>query len=235
VGDILQFSDFKDNFINQIGKYNVSILEDSKELYIYDFGIFIEVAPDEEEKAQLEQNIQMALSKQDINLEDALDIRELRNLKLANQLLKLKRKQKQRQDMQNDMMKQQQQAQINQQSQQLAAQIAMQKIQAEGQSKMQIKQAEIAFDIEKMQREAALKAQLMEQEFMYNLKLRDTSEIAIQGRETQREDAKSERIDQQNSQQSKLIEQRQRGLPAQNFESNEDSLDGFDLSQFSPR
>jgi len=235
VGDILQFSDFKDNFINQIGKYNVSILEDSKDLYIYDFGIFIEVAPDEEEKAQLEQNIQMALSKQDINLEDALDIRELRNLKLANQLLKLKRKQKQRQDMQNDMMKQQQQAQINQQSQQLAAQIAMQKIQAEGQSKMQIKQAEIAFDIEKMQREAALKAQLMEQEFMYNLKLRDTSEIALQGRETQREDAKAERIDQQNTQQSKLIEQRQRGLPAQNFESNEDSLDGFDLSQFSPR
>ena len=91
VSDILEYADFKDEFANQIGKYNVGILETVKDLYIYDFGIFIEVSPDEEEKAQLEQNIQMALSKGDINLEDAIDIRELRNLKLANQLLKVKR------------------------------------------------------------------------------------------------------------------------------------------------
>ena len=71
-----------DEFINQIGKYNVSILGDISELYLYDFGIFIEVSPDEEEKAQLEQNIQMALSKNDINLEDAIDIREIRNIKI---------------------------------------------------------------------------------------------------------------------------------------------------------
>ena len=94
ISDILEYSDFTDEFINQIGKYNVSILREISDLYIYDFGIFIEVAPDEEQKAQLEQNIQMALSKGDINLEDAIDIRELKNLKLANQLLKLKRTQK---------------------------------------------------------------------------------------------------------------------------------------------
>ena len=87
VADILQYSDFKEEFINQIGKYNVSILGDINDLYIYDFGIFIEMSPDEEQRQQLEQNIQMALSKGDINLEDAIDIRELRNMKLANQLL----------------------------------------------------------------------------------------------------------------------------------------------------
>ena len=91
VADILEYADFKDDFVNKIGKYNVSILNgDISDLYIYDFGIFIEVFPDEEEKAQLEQNIQMALSKQDINLEDAIDIREIKNIKLANQLLKVK-------------------------------------------------------------------------------------------------------------------------------------------------
>ena len=92
IADILEYSDFKDDFINKIGKYNVSILGDIADLYIYDFGIFIEVAPDEEQKAQLEANVQMALSKGDINLEDAIDIREIKNLKLANQLLKQKRK-----------------------------------------------------------------------------------------------------------------------------------------------
>ena len=79
VSDILEFSDFKEEFVNQIGKFNVSILGETKDLYLYDFGIFIEVTPDEEQKAQLEANIQMALSKQDINLEDAIDIREIRN------------------------------------------------------------------------------------------------------------------------------------------------------------
>jgi len=235
ISDILEFSDFKDNFINQIGKYNVNILEDSKDLYIYDFGIFIEVAPDEEEKAQLEQNIQMALSKEDINLEDAIDIRELRNLKLANQLLKMKRKQKKRQDQDWAMQQQEAQAQAQQQSQQMAAQAEMQKMEMETNSKMQIKQAEIAFDIEKLKNEAQLKSKLMQEEFMYNMKLRDISETALQSRETQRENAKSNRISQQNTEQSKLIQQRQKGLPPQNFESNEDSLDGFDLAEFSPR
>lgn len=122
ISDILEYAEFKDEFINQIGKYNVNLLSEISDLYIYDFGIFIEVAPDEEQKSQLEQNIQMALSKGDINLEDAIDIRELRNLKLANQLLKLKRVKKQEREEKMGMQKQAMIAQQNQQSQQMAAQ-----------------------------------------------------------------------------------------------------------------
>jgi len=235
VADILEYSDFKDDFINKIGKYNVSILGDISDLYIYDFGIFIEVSPDEEEKAQLEQNIQMALSQKDISLEDAIDIREIRNLKMANQLLKLKRKQKQEREQQQQMQMQAMQSQQQMQSQELAAQTAMQKIQAETQSKMQIKQAEVAFEIEKLKNEADLKKQLMQAEFDFNMQLRDISENALQSRETQREKAKSDRISQQNSEQSKLINQRKNNLPPQTFESNEDSLDGFDMAEFEPR
>ncbi len=235
VADILEYADFKDDFINKIGKYNVSILGDISDLYIYDFGIFIEVSPDEEEKAQLEQNIQMALSQKDISLEDAIDIREIRNLKMANQLLKLKRKQKQEREQQQQMQMQAMQSQQQMQSQELAAQTAMQKIQAETQSKMQIKQAEVAFEIEKLKNEADLKKQLMQTEFDFNMQLRDMSENALQNRENQRETAKSDRISQQNSEQSKLINQRKNNLPPQTFESNEDSLDGFDMAEFEPR
>ena len=235
VADILEYADFKDDFANKIGKYNVSILNDISDLYIYDFGIFIEVSPDEEEKAQLEQNIQMALSKQDINLEDAIDIRELKNIKLANQLLKLKRKQKQEREEKMAMQKQAMTAQQQMQSQQMAAQMAMQKQQQEIQGKMQLKQAEIAFEIEKMKNEAELKKILMAEEFNYNLQLHNMAEERLQSRETQREDAKSKRISQQNTQQSKLINQRKNNLPPMNFESNEDSLDGFDFAEFNPR
>ena len=235
VSDILEYSDFTDEFINQIGKYNVSILGEISDLYIYDFGVFIEIAPDEEEKAQLEQNIQMALSKGDIYLEDAIDIRELKNIKLANQLLKLKRKTKQDKEEQMMLQKEAMTTERQMKSQQFAAQAALQKLQSETQAKMQLKQAEVSFDIEKMNNEAQLKISLMEREFQYNMQLRNISESALAERETERETAKSDRISQQNTEQSKLINQRKNNLPPQTFESNEDSLDGFDLSEFSPR
>ena len=235
VADILEYSDFKEEFTNQIGKYNVSILNDIKDLYIYDFGIFIEISPDEEQKAQLEANIQMALSKGDINLEDAIDIREIRNIKLANQLLKMKRIKLQEREEKMAMQKQAMIAQQQMQSQQLSAQTAMQKIQLETQSKIQIKQAEVAFDIERSKNEAALKSQLMREEFDYNLQLRDIEVDSLNEREKMKEDAKGKRISQQNSEQSKLINQRKNNLPPLSFESNEDSLDGFDLAEFEPR
>jgi hypothetical protein len=235
VSDVLQYSDFKDEFINKIGKYNVAILNDINDLYLYDFGIFIEVSPDEEQKAMLEQNIQVALSKGGIDLEDAIDIREIRNIKLANQLLKVKRKAKQEREEKMKMQAQAIQAQQQMQSQQMAAQASMQKLQAETQSTMQIKQAEIAFDIEKMKNEAMLKSQLMDKEFSLNMQIRGMESQQLQSREDNREKAKSDRISQQNTEQSKLINQRKNNLPPMNFESNEDSLDGFDLAEFDPR
>ena len=235
ISDILEYADFKEEFINQIGRFNVSILSDISDLYIYDFGIFIEVSPDEEQKAQLEQNIQMALSKGDINLEDAIDIREIKNLKLANQLLKLKRTKKEQREEKMAMQKQAMIAQQQLKSQEMAAQVAMQKIQAESQAKMQIKQAEVAFDIELLKQEAAMKSQLMAQEFDYNMKLGSMETSSLSQREKEKEDAKAKRIGIQNTQQSKLINQRKNNLPPLNFESNEDSLDGFDLAEFSPR
>jgi hypothetical protein len=235
VADILEYSDFAETFAMQIGKYNVSLLEEIKEIYIYDFGIFIEMSPDEEEKTKLEQNIQVALSRDAITLEDAIDIREINNIKLANQLLKLKRRKKQEQDQQNAMQAQQMQAQINAQSQQMAAQNAMQQIQAETQSKMMIKQAEVGYEIEKMKSEAQLKVELMNVEYQMNMQLKGVEAQAITMKDEMKEKAKDNRILKQATTQSKLIEQRKNNLPPVDFESTEDSLDGFDLSEFEPR
>ena len=235
VADILQYADFKDDFANKIGKYNVSILNDIKDLYIYDFGIFIEISPDEEQKAQLEQNIQVALAKGDINLEDAIDIREIKNLKLANQLLKLKRVKKQEREEKMAMQKQEMVAMQQMQSQELAAQTAMQQIQLEAQAKMQFKQAEVAFDIEKLKAEADLKRMLMAEEFSYQMQIAGVKETSLADREKMKEDSKAKRISQQNTEQSKLINQRKNNLPPLSFESNEDTLDGFDLAEFEPR
>jgi hypothetical protein len=233
--DILEYSSFKNQFAMQIGKYNLRLLDDLRDFYLYDFGIFLEMSPDEEQKAMLEQNIQMALSKNDISLEDAIDIREINNLKMANQLLKVKRKRKAESEMQQQMQQQAAQAEMQQQQIMAQAQMEQQKAEMELQTKMQLKQNEVAMDIEKLKNEAALKAQLMEAEFGYNLQLRGMEQQQIDMREKAKEDGKSKRISQANTEQSKLIEQRKRNLPPINFESNEDSLDGFDLAEFNPR
>jgi hypothetical protein len=235
VSDILEYADFAEEFAMQIGKYNVAILRDIKDLYLHDFGIFIELSPDEEQKERLEQNIQIALSRNDINLEDAIDIREIKNIKMANQLLKVKRTKKMELDQKNEMMKQQMQAQINMQSQQAAAQMEVQKIQLETESKIQLKQAENAMDLEKLKGEAMLKLQLMEREFQYNMQLNGMQTQLLKDREEMKEDRKDERISKQNTQQSKLITQRKNNLPPMKFESNEDSMDGFDLASFEPK
>jgi len=175
------------------------------------------------------------LSRDQISLEDAIDIRQMKNIKLANELLKMKRKQKQKQDMDNEQQKMQMQTQANIQSSQAAAESKMQQIQAESQAKMQIEQAKNQFEIEKMQAEANLKLQLMEREFQMQMQLKGVEADALKTREKDREKAKDNRVSLQNTQQSKLIEQRQKDLPSINFESTEDTLDGFDLSQFEPR
>jgi hypothetical protein len=235
IADILEYSDFKEDFINKIGKYNVSILRDIADLYIYDFAIFIEVAPDEEQRAQLESNVQIALSKGDINLEDAIDIREIKNLKLANQLLKQKRKRKEERE---EKMKMQQQAMVSQQqmqSQEMAGKMAMQKAQQEFQIKMQLKVVDAKFNVKTLQVEAELKSHLMAEEFGYTQQMNGMQTEMINQREKNREKSKDERISLQNTQQSKLINQRKNNLAPLKFESNEDSLDGFDFSEFDPR
>jgi len=235
VADLLEYADFREEFINQIGKYNVGILEEISELYLSDFGIFIELAPDEEQQKLLEQNIQTALSRDSINLEDAIDIREIRNVKLANQMLKVRRRAKQDSEQQAKAAAAQQQSQINMQSQQLAAQTAMQKLQMETQASMEIEKGKATFSIEKMKGEAAIKAELMQLEFQLQMKLKGVEIDGLKMRENQREEAKSKRISQANTEQSKLIEQRKNNLAPVSFESNEDSLDGFDLAEFEPR
>tara|TARA_R110000824_G_scaffold54463_1_gene150257 strand:+ start:4171 stop:6597 length:2427 start_codon:yes stop_codon:yes gene_type:complete len=235
IADILEYAEFKDRFVNQVGKYNVGILEEIKDLYIYDFAIFIKVSPDEEEKAKLEENIQMAMQRDSITLEDAIDIRQVGNLKLANELLKVKRKQKQKQDQQREDEVQKMQSQQQMQLQQASAQAEMQKVQTEIQAKMQLSQAQTQGEIQKLQAEAQLKHDLMAKEFEFNMQLKGIETTNIEQRESLREKGKDRRIGLQNTQNSKMIQQRQRNGPPINFESNEDTLDGFSLSQFDPQ
>jgi hypothetical protein len=98
-----------------------------------------------------------------------------------------------------------------------------------------MKQAEVAFEIEKLKAEAELKRMLMAEEFRYQMQVAGVKETALVDRDMMKEKSKAKRISQQNTEQSKLINQRKNNLPPLNFESNEDTLDGFDMAEFEPR
>jgi hypothetical protein len=241
MADILKYADFKEQFAMQIGKYNLAIIEDIKDLYLYDFGIYIDLAPDEQEKEQLERDIAISLQRDQIDLEDAIDIRNVKNIKLANELLKMKRRRKLEDLRAREDQQQQMQAQINMESQQMAAQTSMQKTQMEIDGKISLKQAEVQLDIQRMQAEVNLKKELMQIEFNYNMELKGIETEGMSKREKEKEDRKDKRTGIQATQQSELVEQRQKGLPAKSFESSGNDListsgaGAFDLESFMPK
>ena len=237
ISDILEYSPTADAFVQAIGAHNVATLDEMSELYLYDFGIFLELDPDEEEKQLLENNIQTALAQQLIDLDDAIDIREIKNLKLANQLLKIKRKKKQARDQQIQQENAQAQAQANAQAQQAVAQAEMQKNKAKADTDIQVETAKADMKIKLLQEEVKAKMQLMDHEFELNMQMSNTQNQNKVASDRQQEDRKDLREKIKGSQQSQLQAQKQTGGPVKKFESSGNDIlgGGMGLDKFSPQ
>jgi len=236
VADMLSFPLTKNALMSSINQFNVATLDEIDKLNMHEFGIFLDLEPDEEEKQKLEQNIQVALQTGQIGLEDAIDIREISNIKLANQYLKYRQKVKAEEAQQAQMANIQAQAQANAQTAEQTALVETQKQQVLTEQKMQLEQAKSQFEIQKMEMEAKIKKQLMEQEFNYNIQLAKSRVDAETTREKEIENRKDERARIIGTQQSEMISQRQNDELPKNFESaGNDSLGGFGLEQFEPR
>ena len=215
---------------NSISSFNVKTLEELMNLQIHDFGIYIQIEPEEHEKALLEQNVQMALQTGVIALSDAIDIRNIKNQKLANQFLKLRQNQKLEREQKQQQANIQAQAQANAQQAEQAAMNEVQKQQAITAEKVSIEQAKSQFEIQRMQAEAEIKRGLMAEEFGYQMKLAQVKANAEGSKEKEIENRKDERTKIQATQQSELISQRQNDSLPTNFESaGNDTLEGFGL------
>lgn len=236
VADMLEFPLLRQSLMSSINQFNVSTLAEVDKLNIHEFGIFLELEPDEEEQAGLERNIQIALQGGQIGLEDAIDIREIKNLKLANQFLKYRQKIKAEQAQQAQLANIQAQANANAESAERAALAETQKQQVINEQKVQLEQAKSQFEIQRMQTEAQIKRGLMSEEFNFNMQLAKARAGVEKQKEQDIEDRKDERARIIGTQQSEMIAQRQNDELPKNFESSGfDSLGGFGLEQFEPR
>jgi len=237
ISDIIEYHPAKEAFITKIGKFNVGILEEMSDLYMHDFGISLELMPDAEESAMLENNIQTALQQGSIDLSDAIDIREVKNIKLANQLLKVKQKKRQERLQAEQQANIQAQAQANAQAQQVAAQAEVQKDQAMFQTKAQLEQLKGSIEEKRISIEVNAKKELMALEFQYNMQLKGIEVDGAKSKEKEVEDRKDQRTRIQGTQQSEMIAQRKNDSPPKNFESagNDVMGQGFGLGAFDPR
>ena len=230
--DVLEFHPTKEAFISALGQFSVGSLEELKNLHLHDFGIFLDLQPDEIEKQALEANIQIALSQQSIFLEDAIDIREVRNIRLANQLLKFRRLKKQAVDQQAA-----QAAAVAQAEAQGAAQIEIenaksQAAQVKADSTIQISTAENELNIKKMQFEAETKKALMQFEYDLNVKLKEL-ELSAQKELVEKQSETQERIADKKISVNSIAGPPKTEKPKKSFESKgNDVLGGFDLSRF---
>jgi hypothetical protein len=225
VSDIIEYSPTKNAFVQAVGAHNVAVLEEMSELHLYDFGIFLDLMPDEEQQAVLENNIQQALAQQTIDLEDAIDLREVKNVKLANQLLKVRRKKKLERDQRMQQENMQAQAQANIQQQQAAAQLEMQKKQADTDRELTLEQTKSRLQSDRMMMEAQLKKDLMNHEFEISLRLEKMKADALKEKESLKEDRKDSRSKTEATQQSEMIDQRENKTGPKNFEEEEEGTD----------
>ena len=223
VSDILEYSDMKEDFIKNIGRNSVELLDEIKELNLHDFGIYIELHPDEEERNMLEQNIQISLSAGKIDIDDAIDIRSIRNIKIASQLLKVRKRRKEKMDQKRQQENIALQAEANQQAALSAEQAKQQTVYVEGETEAKLIQLKAQIEMERMQQEFQLKAQLIQLQKGMDGQIKQ-SEIQSQlDKEKYKEDRKDQRTAKQASQQSKLIQQRNQDLDPIDFD-GQDSL-----------
>jgi hypothetical protein len=230
ISDIVEYSPTREAFVQAIGAHNVATLEELSELHLYDFGIFIELMPDDEEKQMLENNIQQALAQKLIDLDDAIDLRDIRNVKLANQLLKIKRRKKAVRDQEMQQQNIQAQAQANQQSQAAAAQAEIQKNQAKAQIDMKLEQQKNDLKMQYLQKEAAVKKELMDHEMFINMRLGGIDNVNITMRDKAREDRKDARD-------MRAQAQKNQGESLKRFESSGNDVvgGGLGLERFNPK
>jgi hypothetical protein len=218
IADALEFPLTAESLSNSVSNYNVNTLQEISNLNLHDFGIFLELEPDEEEQAQLENNIQMALQQGGIDLEDAIDLRQIKNLKLANQMLKIKRKAKGKQDQENQIQQSQAQAQAQASAAEQIAMSEVQKQEAISGSKVQFEQASNQMEIQRMQLAAQIEQQKMQTQFQFDMELKKMDMEAIGKKEQMIEDRKDKRIKMEGTQQSQMIDQRKNDLLPIDFE-----------------
>ena len=192
VSDIIEYSPTKNAFIEAIGAHNVATLEEMKDLHLYDFGIFIELEPDEEEKALLESNIQTALANNSIELEDAIDLRMIKNIKLANQLLKIRRKNKGELDQARTLEQTKAQGEAQEKASQASVEAEIQKNKSVLESQMKLEAIKTDGKSQILAQEASIKRELMEQEFQYNLQLKQMEAAASKLKDDDKEDRKDQ-------------------------------------------
>jgi hypothetical protein len=192
-----------------IGKTNMSVLNSFKDLPMYNFGVRVLSDLSDADRQYLEQNIQIALSQKEIDLEDAIAIRNIKDIDQAERLLIIRRKKRMAQQQAMQQANIQAQSQANAQAAQAGMQAEVQKEQVLAQLEMQKKQMEFEMKAQLAQMEHQMRMEMEKLKGEYGIAEQQIESRVKNSAETMKEDRKDERVKKQAVEQSKLLSQRQ--------------------------
>lgn len=234
--DIFKYSNLREVYVNAIGKTNVEILRALENYHLHDLGITIDLKPDNQEKQLLNNDINNALAQGIITLDDAIDIRKIDNIKIANELLKVRRKKREKEQREHELQKIRTQSESQAEGQVKVSQAKQQEIAIKSKADLAVIEAKTEGKLKEIEAEKLAKSELMEKEFDYNMQLKG---LDVDGQAKMKKydnDRKDARQDRNNTQQAKIKEAQQFGTAAPSFESSLDNITGgdFQLSEQEP-
>lgn len=232
ISDILEYSETKEDFIQKIGVGSVRNLEYFSNMHLRDFAIYLELEPDEEEKARLEQNIEIEIKNGNLGIEDKIDIMNINNIKYANEILKIRKKKYVKQKREQKMEEIEAQKQANIQSSQAASQADMQKKEMEFKMDSQLSSQNFQQDMQKMEKEYGFKFNIKKLEGQMDMPKKQMEIQSQMDRDKMKEDRKDQRLNKEGTVQSENAYRRQNNLAPKDYTEEEDLLGDFSIDEF---
>ena len=184
-------------YSNAIGESNMGVLNSFKDLPMYNFGVMVVRDMEDKDKEYLEQNIQMAIQQGQIDLEDAMAVRNMKDINQAERLLVLRRKKRMKAQQDQAAQNSQTQSQSAMQAQQQASQAAQQQTQLEAQVKQQEMQMKHQYEMQLLQAKHEMNKELEMIKAQATLGFREDDQNFKEKIEVMKEQNKSERQDKQ--------------------------------------
>ena len=214
-------------YTNSIGEHNMEILTSFKDLPMYNFGVRVIKSMSDDDRVFLEQNLQASLAQKEIDLEDAMAVREVKDIDQAQRLLIIRRKRRQKLMQQQQQQAIQMQAQANAQSAQAASQAKMQEMQMQGQIEVQKMQVKGQIEVQVAAAMHQMRKELEEIKAQATLGFKTDDKEFREKLEVLKEDRKDERVKKQAYEQGQLIAQRQGKKPPMEPPSSDDGIQQF--------
>jgi len=202
-----------------VGRENIEAVKGVENRSLHEFGFTIEMVPAKQELDNLREDLGIAIQEKSIDVSDKAEILAIarNNMKQARQYMHFVRRRNIKQRMRETEFNNKTQAENNMKAAQAKQQGEVSTYQQKKMIDLQYEAKKNTLELQKQAQELQLNEPIRQEEFRQDVYLEKIKGLTTIERDKMKEKAKDNRQDVQSTQQSKLIEQRQKDIGAQDF------------------